>query len=125
MRLNINTNIQHLREDEIISILNESDNKYPESARVADDISAYPAHSNTTGSNRLTSLTDFLAMMSHNLRTSLNGVLGESGSMILEVNTFKLRDCVEKALDSFSRRTMIKSLDMFPEKSLVLTYLNL
>lgn len=76
MRLNINTNIQHLREDEIISILNESDNKYPESARVADDISAYPAHSNTTGSNRLTSLTDFLAMMSHNLRTSLNGVLG-------------------------------------------------
>lgn len=49
----------------------------------------------------------------------------ESGSMILEETTFKLGDCVEKALDSFSRRTMIKSLDMFPEKSLVLTYLNL
>lgn len=36
----------------------------------------------------------------------------ESGKLQLEESTFKLSDCVEKALDSFSQKAMSKSLDL-------------
>ncbi len=89
MLLHTNTTVQHLREDGISSILNETDNKYPESAREADAILAYPAQSNTSGRNRLTSPTDFISMMSHDLRAYVNGFVGLT-SLLFNTNIRKV-----------------------------------
>ena len=76
MPLKPNTNIKSPLEEGITNILAGPVNKVPESAKDVDDISVYPAHSEISGCNRRISPSNFLAMMSHDLRAYLNGVVG-------------------------------------------------